>query len=86
MKLIFSYIKRHIWLFLTAVLFLTVEAVMDLLQPTYMSFIVDEGVKNADVRLIMKYGASMLAIAGIGAFSAVMRSWFASITSRKIGK
>lgn len=62
------------------------EAMADLLQPTFMSYIVDEGVINSDVSQILRYGAIMLGIALVGAFSAVMRNRFASKTSQAIGK
>lgn len=86
MKLVISYLKRHMAIFLLSMLFLTMEALADLLQPTYMSFIVDVGVKNADVSQILKYGGVMLLIALVGALSAVMRNIYASRTSQTIGK
>ena len=86
MKLILSYLKRHIVIFLISTAFLTLEAVADLMQPTYMSYIVDEGVANADVSRILMYGGIMLGIALFGAFCAVMRNHFASRTSQTIGK
>ena len=86
MKLILQYIRKHLGIFLLSTFFLTMEAMADLLQPTFMSYIVDEGVKNADVRRILFYGLIMLGIAGAGAFSAVMRNQFASRTSQTIGK
>lgn len=86
MKLILQYIRRHIGVFLLSTLFLTMEAMADLLQPTFMSYIVDEGVINSDVSQILRYGAIMLGIALVGAFSAVMRNRFASKTSQAIGK
>ena len=78
MKLILSYLKRHIVIFLISTAFLTLEAVADLMQPTYMSYIVDEGVANADVSRILGYGGIMLGIALFGALCAVMRNHFAS--------
>ena len=86
MKLILSYLKRHIVIFLISTAFLTLEAVADLMQPTYMSYIVDEGVANADVSRILMYGGIMLGIALFGALCAVMRNHFASRTSQTIGK
>ena len=86
MKLILSYLKRHIVIFLISTAFLTLEAVADLMQPTYMSYIVDEGVANADVSRILGYGGIMLGIALFGALCAVMRNHFASRTSQTIGK
>ena len=86
MKLVVRYIRRHLGIFLLSLLFLTMEAVADLMQPTFMSYIVDDGVQNADVSRILFYGAIMLGIAAVGAFSAVMRNIFASRTSQTIGK
>ena len=86
MRLIFSYIRKHLGIFVLSTLFLTMEAMADLLQPTFMSFIVDKGVANADVGGIARYGLIMLAIAATGAVSAVFRNHFASRTSQTIGK
>ena len=66
MKLILSYLKRHILIFCISTAFLTLEAVADLMQPTYMSYIVDDGVANADVGQILIYGGIMLGIALFG--------------------
>ena len=86
MKLILSYLKRHLVIFCISTAFLTLEAVADLLQPTYMSYIVDDGVANMDVKQILIYGGIMLGIALFGAFCAIMRNHFASRTSQTIGK
>ena len=86
MRLILQYLHRHIGIFLLSTMFLTMEAMADLLQPTFMSFIVDQGVVNSDIQRVLYYGAIMLLIALVGAFSAVMRNRFASQTSQTIGK
>lgn len=86
MKLMLKYIRRHFGLFFTAIFFLTVETMADLLQPTFMAHIVDDGVKNMDIRKIVSYGCIMFLIALIGAFGAVSRNIFASYTSQLISK
>ena len=86
MKLILKYIRRHIRMFLTAIFFLTVETIAELLQPTFMSYIVDKGVKNRSVECILLYGGIMLGTAALGALGAVMRNIYASRTSQWIGK
>ena len=86
MKLILQYIRRHLGMFLTAVLFLGVETFADLLQPTFMAHVVDDGVKGQDISAILRYGAVMLAIAAAGAGGAVMRNLYASRTSQQIGR
>lgn len=86
MKLMLHYIKRHIGMFLIAVVFLTIETFADLLQPTFMSYIVDRGVKGQETELILRYGLIMLGITAAGAVGAVVRNIYASRTSRLIGK
>lgn len=86
MKRIFHYICRHLGLFFTAIFFLTIEAMADLLQPAMMERVVDQGVKYADTRQILHYGALMLLIAAVGALGAVMRNLFAVRTSQIISK
>ena len=86
MKLIINAIRKHLGMFLTAIFFLSIETMADLLQPTFMSYIVDNGVKEQDIGKIIQYGAIMLGIAAAGALGAVMRNIFASYTSQRIGK
>ena len=86
MKLIFKYIRKHIRSFLVAVLFLSIETLADLLQPTLMSYIVDNGVQQNDLGKILGYGAIMLTIAAVGAMGAVVRNIYATKTSQRISK
>lgn len=86
MKLILKYIRRHPGLFLTALFFLTLETMADLLQPTFMAHIVDDGVKSLDMGQILFYGGIMFLIALVGALGAVTRNFFASLTSQMIGR
>lgn len=86
MKLMLHYIKRHMGMFLTAVVFLSIETFADLLQPTFMSYIVDKGVKGQELGLILRYGLIMLGITALGALGAVVRNIYASRTSQLIGK
>ena len=86
MKLIFSYIKKHVITFILAVIFLVIEAVTDIFQPALMSNIVDEGVTRSDTGAIMHYGIIMLVIAGIGAASAVIRNFFSTRHSLAVAK
>lgn len=72
-------------MFLTALAFLTVEALSDLLQPTLMSRIVDDGVAAGDSRKVLLYGGAMLGVACLGAVGAAVRNIYASRTSQTIG-
>lgn len=86
MKLILHYIRKHLGIFLLSTLFLTLEAAADLLQPAFMSIIVDQGIKNADINQILRLGTAMLGIALAGAVCAVIRNRFASFVSQTIGR
>ena len=85
MKFLSKYINKYWKSFSIAVLFLTFEAVSDLLQPTIMAKIIDEGVANKDLHYVLKMGGIMLLITAFGAVSASTRSVVASIVSQNFG-
>ena len=85
MKFLSKYTKKYWKTFCLAVLFLTFEAISDLLQPTIMAKIIDEGVANRDIHYILKMGGLMLLITALGAVSASTRSILASIVSQSFG-
>ena len=86
MKLIISYIRRHLMGFCLAILFLVIESFCDLMQPMMMSKIVDDAVASGNATLVLKLGMMMLGIALIGAAGAVGRNYFAGHISQTIGK
>lgn len=71
--------------FSVAVLFLTIEAVSDLLQPTIMSKIIDNGVANKDLDYVFKYGGIMLLVTAFGALAASTRNVISGIVSQNFG-
>jgi len=75
------YVKRYALPFLAALAFLSVEAVCDLLQPTIMARIIDEGGAARDLAIVARLGLRMLAGAGIGAIGAIGRNVIASLVS-----
>ncbi|MCL6571978.1 MAG: ABC transporter ATP-binding protein/permease [Bacillus sp. (in: Bacteria)] len=85
MKFLTKYIKNYWKSFSLALLFLTFEAISDLMQPTIMALIIDKGVANKDIDYILKMGGLMLLIAAFGAISASIRSVMASIVSQSFG-
>ncbi|WML46328.1 ABC transporter ATP-binding protein [Neobacillus sp. PS3-40] len=85
MPFLMNYVRKYGKLFSIAVLFLTFEALCDLMQPTIMSKIIDIGVANKDVHYILKMGGIMLLITAFGAISASTRSVLASIVSQNFG-
>ena len=47
-------------------MFSALEAVMDILLPTIMAFIIDLGIEKGDMNAIVKYGLLTFAVAAIG--------------------
>ncbi|MDQ7095607.1 ABC transporter ATP-binding protein [Desulfosporosinus sp. PR] len=79
------YFHKYKWLFITAVSCVFFEAICDLLQPTIMAHIIDEGVKNSQVGTVLKLGLLMLTITAVGACFAATRSVLASKVSQSFG-
>ncbi|MDM5329606.1 ABC transporter ATP-binding protein [Neobacillus sp. CF12] len=80
-----KYIRKYWKYFSLAVLFLTFEAISDLLMPTIMAKIIDVGVAGRDLDYVLKMGGLMLLITLFGAISASTRSVLASIVSQNFG-
>jgi ATP-binding cassette, subfamily B, multidrug efflux pump len=80
-----KYVRKYWGPFTIALLFLTIEAVSDLLQPTIMSKIIDIGVANRDLDYVLKQGGLMLLITAIGAVGASMRNIVSSVVSQRFG-
>lgn len=85
MQYLKKYIKKYWKPFLTAVLFLSLEAVCDLMQPTIMSKIVDIGVANRNLNYVLSMGGIMLVVTGIGAAAAITRNIISSNVSQRFG-
>ncbi|RNC29053.1 MAG: putative ABC transporter ATP-binding protein [Candidatus Dichloromethanomonas elyunquensis] len=86
MEIYKQYIKKYKFLFLLAVSCVFFEAVCDLLQPTMMARIIDQGVRNGQMDVVVRLGLVMLCITLCGAFFAVVRNILASRVSQSFGK
>ena len=86
MNYIFKYAKKYKKDFTIAIIFLLLETLIDLILPTMMSFIIDNGVKNNDLDYVLKFSFYMLIITLFGASFAVIRNIKSSIVSQSIGK
>lgn len=85
MKNYYKYIKKYWKPFLVAICCLTIESMCDLMQPTIMSKIIDIGVHNKEMDYVLKMGAIMLCMTGLGAISAVIRNILSSNVSQRFG-
>jgi ATP-binding cassette subfamily B multidrug efflux pump len=80
-----SYIRIYWKLFLVSFLFLASEAACDLLLPTIMAKMIDEGVTGRQMDTILQLGGLMLLITAFGAVSASGRNILASRVSQSFG-
>lgn len=86
-----KYLKRY-WVYaLIAPLFMIGEVVMDLLQPQFMSKIIDEGVLGlsnqnvGDLNLVIVLGLQMIGLVIIGGICGILSGVFANICSQNFG-
>lgn len=84
MRLIFSYLRKHLPIFMITVLLLAVESLSGLLLPTMLSYIVDKGIAEKSISQILAYGGMMLLITAIGAIAAILRNITSSKTAQSV--
>lgn len=65
--------------------FKLIEAVLELLIPTMMVYVIDVGVKNGDKMYVLKMGLLMLAISAVGLCCALVCQYSASVASQGFG-
>ncbi|WP_353096427.1 ABC transporter ATP-binding protein [Tissierella praeacuta] len=80
-----KYIKRYKKQFLMALIFVIFETMGDLIQPTIMSKIIDNGVKRGDINYVFKLGGLMFLMTALGAISAIIRNIISSKVSQSFG-
>ncbi|MCI1955284.1 MAG: ABC transporter ATP-binding protein/permease [Oscillospiraceae bacterium] len=77
--------KKYGFPFLAAALCVLLEALCDLMQPTIMADIIDRGVKNRQIPVILHFGVQMLVITFLGALFATARNILSSRVSQSFG-
>ncbi|WP_286184118.1 ABC transporter ATP-binding protein [Clostridium sp. CCUG 7971] len=65
---------------------MSLEVIMDLLQPTLMANIIDIGVANGDLSYVFNIGLKMIITAIISFVAGISCSFFASIAAMKMGE
>jgi len=86
-----NYVKRYLHFAVPAALFMVGEVLADLLQPSMMKRIVDDGVLGAgtggvgDLHVIFTVGAAMLIVAVLGGVSGSLNNVFTHMSSQNIG-
>lgn len=85
MRKLISFLKPYRLQLTIGPFFKLTEAVFELLIPTLMAMIIDNGVNTGNQSYVIKMGAVMLAIATFGVASALICQYSASIASQGFG-
>ncbi|MCH5185601.1 MAG: ABC transporter ATP-binding protein [Oscillospiraceae bacterium] len=85
MKKILPFLKPYGKQLIVGPFFKLTEAILELLIPTFMGLLIDNGVKRGDFDYTVKTGLFMLALAAAGVFSAYICQYSASVASQGFG-
>lgn len=84
-----GYLKKNLLRYrrqyIAALIFITLETFGDLIQPTIMSKVIDNGVKRGDMDYVLKLGGLMFLITALGAGFAITRNIISSKVSQSFG-
>ena len=82
MSKVLRYLKKYWYFALLSPLFMILEVSMDLVQPSLMSRIVDEGIVAGDISLILELGIQMLIFTLLGCCGGVLSGVFGNLASQ----
>ncbi|MEI7027060.1 ABC transporter ATP-binding protein [Paenibacillus sp. y28] len=85
MSFLRKYARKYWPGFFISIAFVMCEALCDLMLPTLMSHIIDEGVAKSRMEVVLQYGGLMLLITAFGALAAVGRNLISSRVSQRFG-
>ncbi len=85
MRKLLSFLKAYKKQLIIGPIFKLLEAVLELMIPTLMVYVIDIGVETKNKEYILKLGGLMLLIAAIGLISALICQYSASIASQGFG-
>ncbi|MEW9094917.1 MAG: ABC transporter ATP-binding protein [Clostridiaceae bacterium] len=80
-----KYVKIYWKKYAVVLIFLSIEAFCDLMQPTIVSKIIDNGVLKNNMDYVLNMGGVMLLVTALGATSAVTRNIISSNVSQRFG-
>lgn len=86
MELYGRYFRFYRKPFFFAVFFVFLETMVDLLQPTLMARIIDDGIRRGEVSRVLQLGGIMLGATALGAGFATLRNILASRVSQRFGQ
>ena len=82
MTKVLKYLKKYWYFALLSPLFMILEVSMDLVQPSLMSRIVDDGIVTGDISLIVELGVQMLIFTIVGCCGGVLSGIFGNMAAQ----
>lgn len=82
---VYKHLLKYWYFALLAPLCMIGEVFMDLLQPDFMSKIIDRGVVGGDYQFIFKTGLTMLAFAILGGIGGILSGVFTNLAAQNFG-
>lgn len=82
MTKVLGYLKKYWYFALLSPLFMILEVSMDLVQPSLMSRIVDEGIVTGNINLIIELGVRMLIFTLIGCCGGILSGVFGNLAAQ----
>lgn len=79
---VLKYLKKYWYFALLSPLFMILEVSMDLVQPSLMSRIVDEGIITSDISLIIELGVQMLIFTIVGCCGGILSGVFGNLAAQ----
>lgn len=83
---LFKYLKKYKFLILLIFFLIFVQSMMELLLPTIMSKVVDEGILNSDMKIISIQGLKMLGVVIVAIIVSLFSILLSSVVSVKFGQ
>lgn len=84
-KRLFPYLRGYQRQAVLAPTLVALETICELILPLLMAEIIDNGIANSNMPVILKMGALMLVVAGISMYCGVMSSKHASFAAQGLG-
>lgn len=82
MNKVLGYLKKYWYLAILSPLFMILEVSMDLVQPSLMSQIVDDGITQGNISLIVELGIQMLIFTVVGCCGGVLSGVFGNLAAQ----
>lgn len=82
MNKVLAYLKKYWYFAVLSPLFMILEVSMDLVQPSLMSKIVDDGITQGNISLIVELGIQMLIFTVIGCCGGVLSGVFGNLAAQ----